>query len=99
MYVLFILSDAKKSLGFGGNYMPFSELQKSPLLASGFHYPPAHLAHLAFMPLGHPGMMNLAMATHLSNMREHLVSSAALDRSIHGPDVTSSRSDITSGTW
>lgn len=86
-----LIGDAKKSLGFGGNYMPFSELQKSPLLASGFHYPPAHLAHLAFMPLGHPGMMNLAMATHLSNMREHLVSSAALDRSIHGPDVTSSR--------
>lgn len=82
-----LIGDAKKSLGFGAGYMPFPDLQKSPLLSSGFHYPPAPLAHLAFMPLGHPSMMNLAMATHLSNMRDHLVASGH-DRTAHAQEMT-----------
>jgi len=95
------LLDPKKAL-FANNYMSFADLRKtSPLggIPAGFHYP-QHLAHLAFMPLGHPGMMNhFAMANHLSMRAEHVsaLAAAAHERGntvAHGPDVTSSTRSV-----
>lgn len=63
-------------------------MKKSPLFTNGYHYPP-HLAHMPFMPLGHPAIMNLAMANHLGMRPEHLLNQersnpTGTDLSVHG---------------
>ena len=47
------------------NQFLFTDLKKSPLFGNGYQYPPQLAAHIPFMPMGHPAMINLAMYNHL----------------------------------
>lgn len=66
----------------------FADLKKSPLFGNGYQYPP-HLAHIPFMPIGHPAIMNFAMANHLGLRHQELLNMA--ERNQTATDLSSPR--------
>jgi len=80
------------------------DFKKSPLFTNGYHYPP-HLAHMPFMPLGHPAIMNFAMANHLGMRPDHLQSQLerqaphGTDLSAHGPRMNEDKDENPRGEY